>query len=391
MAASRGQILERKSGFTVRVFAGRDAAGKRIYHNQRVTGSKKDAQKVLTAMLQKLDTGELLLNPSLQTVEAYLESWLEDIAKPRLAKKTIGSYTHYLRHKVIPEIGNRKLSRVEPRDVQKIYNGILERGLSPRTVRYTHMVLNSAMKHAVGQRMIPSNPCNHVQLPKLEAAEMNAMNEEEVKAFLEAAKNSRMYVFFDLMLATGLRPSEALALKWRDFDPMKKVLRVVRTLEYVSGKSYFKEPKTKRSRRTIKLHDGTVKLLLDHKQGGGDDLIFPNEQGEPLDVTNVLTRYFKPCLLEAGLAEMATTKRGNPTIRSKFRMYDLRHTHATMLLKANVHPKIVSERLGHASISLTLDTYSHVLPTIQDAAVDAIGASLYTVEEEYESEIPSLN
>ena len=385
---ARGQIIERKNSFTVRVFVGRDANGKRIYRNQRVTGTKKDAQKVLTAMLQKLDTGELLFNPSLLTVKAYLENWLEDIAKPRLGRKTIGSYTHYMQHKVIPQIGNRKLARIEPRDIQKIYNGLLDRGLSPRTVHYTHMVLNSALKHAVGQRMIPSNPCDHVQLPKLEAKEMNAMTEDEVKAFLDAAKRNRMYVYFDLLLATGLRPSEALALHWKDFDPMKKTLRVVRALEYVSGKSYFKEPKTKRSRRTINLHDGTVKLLLDHKQNMGEgELIFANEVGEPFDITNVLTRYFKPCLLEAKLAEMGETKKGNPTILSRFRMYDLRHTHATMLLKANVHPKVVSERLGHASISLTLDTYSHVLPTIQETAVEAIGASLYETSEDAETVI----
>lgn len=385
---ARGQVIERKTGYTVRVFVGRDAKGKRIYRNQRVTGTKKDAKKVLTAMLQKLDTGELLINPSLQTIEEYMKDWLETIAKPRLARRTHQIYTHYVQSKILPEIGKRKISRLEPRDIQKIYSGILERGLSPRTVRYTHMVLNSALKHAVGQRMLPSNPCQHVQLPKLKDREMAAMDDAEIKAFLEAAQTNRMRVYFNLLIATGLRPSEALALKWKDFDPMKKTLRVVRALEYVSGKAYFKEPKTKRSRRTINLHDGTVKLLLDHKEESlKSELIFPSNTGEPLDVSNVLERYFKPCMLKAGLAEEDVTEAGNKVIRSKFRMYDLRHTHATMLLKANVHPKIVSERLGHSSVSITLDTYSHVLPTIQEAAVDAIGASLYEPEVEEETQV----
>ena len=140
----------------------------------------------------------------------------------------------------------------------------------------------------------------------------------------------------------------------------------------------------KRSRRTINLHDGTVSLLLSHKrlESAPGDLIFASAEGTPLNTNNVLNRYFKPCLLEAGLAEIVMTPKGKKKIVSKFRVYNLRHTHATMLLKANVNPKIVSERLGHASVPLTFDTYSHVLPTIQNAAVEAVGASLYAEHHE---------
>ena len=381
MAGSRGQILERNYGFLVRVFVGRDATGTRIYHNQKVTGSKKDAQKILTAILRKLDMGELLLEPSTQTVEAYCEDWLSDIAQGRLAKSTFKNYCHYLRKQVYPAVGKQKLVRLASRDVQKLYGALSARGLSGRTVRYTHTVLNSALEHAVSQRLIPSNPCKYTQLPRLDTKEMNAMNETERAAFMEAATQNRMHVYFALLLATGLRPAEGLALRWGDFDPVGKTLRITRTLEYVSGKAYFKEPKTKRSRRTINLHDGTVALLLEHRQTGlmPGELIFSTLNGEPFNTTNMLNRYFKPCLVEAGLATVETTQKGTERIVSKFRMYDLRHTHATMLLEANVNPKIVSERLGHASVSLTLDTYSHILPTIQDAAVEALGASLYKV------------
>jgi integrase len=379
MASNRGQILPRKYGFLVRVFVGRDATGTRIYDNQKVTGTKKDAQKVLTAVLRKLDMGELLLEPSTQTVEAYCEDWLQTIAQPRLAKSTFKNYCHYMRRQVYPSLGKRKLIRLEPKDVQKLYGEQLGRGLSGRSVRYTHTVLNSALEHAVVQRLIPSNPCKYTQLPKLDTKEMNAMSEVERSVFLEAAVTNRMHAYFALLLATGLRPAEGLALKWSDLDPVGKTLRIVRTLEYVSGKAYFKEPKTKRARRTINLHDGTVALLLEHKQTGmmPGELIFSTLSGEPFYTNNVLNRYFKPCLLAAGLATVGTTAKGTKRIVSKFRMYDLRHTHATMLLEANVNPKIVSERLGHASVSLTLDTYSHILPTIQNAAVEALGASLY--------------
>lgn len=210
------------------------------------------------------------------------------------------------------------------------------------------------------------------------------MSEVERTAFLEASASNRMHTYFALLLVTGLRPAEGLALKWSDFDPIGKTLRIIRALEYVSGKAFFKEPKSKRSRRTINLHDGTVALLLEHKQTGvmPGELIFSTLSGEPFYTNNVLNRYFKPCLLAAGLAAEATTAKGLRRIVSRFRMYDLRHTHATMLLEQNVNPKIVSERLGHASVSLTLDTYSHILPTIQNVAVEALGASLYKTSEQ---------
>jgi integrase len=375
----RGQIIPRKTGFTVRVFTGRKSNGERIIQNQRVTGTKKDAQKVLTAMLRKLDTGELLLNPSKHTVEEYCEYWLENVAKHSIGRSTFKNYCHYLRHKIYPKLGETKLTRVDSTDIQAIYNDLTKRGLSSRTVHYTHVVFSKALKHAVAQRLIPSNPCDHVQKPKHDRKEMNAMTEQEVQGFLLAAQENRLYAYFALLLATGLRPAEGLALRWQDFDPLNKTLVIVRTLEYVSGKVYFKEPKTSRSRRTIQLHDETVKLLLDRRPSNvsDNDLIFASETGTPLSTSNVLNRYFKPCLLKAGLATTEPTAKGSRIV-SRFRLYDLRHTHATMLLKANVNPKVVSERLGHSGIALTLDTYSHVLPTIQKAAVEALGNVLYS-------------
>jgi integrase len=374
---SRGQIIERKTGYTVRVFVGRDGNGKRIYRNQRVTGTKKDAQKVLTAMLRKFDTGDLLLNPSNQTVQDYFEDWLENTAKPRLGNKTFINYRSSLNSRVYPAFGEIKLVKLEPRDIQKLYTEMHNLGLS---VYEIHRVLSSGLNDAVAQRLIPNNPCQQVKKPKRKSKEMKAMSQDEIHAFLNAAQDNRMYVYFDLLLSTGMRPSEGLALKWQDFDPVNKKLHIRRTVENVSGRIEFKEPKTKRSKRTINLHDGTVSLLLQHRsdQATPDDLIFPSKTGGPLNVNNVLERNFKPCLLKAGLAKESMTKQGNRIIKGKFRMYDLRHTHATMLLKANVHPKVVSERLGHASISLTLDTYSHILPTMQETAVEALGQAMYS-------------
>ena len=378
MATTRGQIIPRKKGYTVRIFLGRDAEGNKMYENQRVTGTKKDAQKVLTAMLQKLDMGELISNPSTQTTKEYCEEWLENIARYSISQSTFKNYCHYLRRHIYPKLGRKKLVKVEPSAIQAIYNEMTDRGLSARTVHYAHTVFNKALKHAVAHRLLPSNPCNHVQKPKLVRNEMSAMNEQERQKFLEAAEGNRLYAYFNLLLATGLRPAEGLALKWQDLDSVRKTLTVVRSLEYVSGKAYFKEPKTPSSRRTIKLSEDTVSVLLEYKQESAapGDLMFGTAHGTPLGNSNVLNRYFKPCLLAAGLAEEEETPKGKKIV-SKFRLYDLRHTHATMLMKENVHPKKVSERLGHSSITLTLDTYSHVLPTMQGAAVEALGKILY--------------
>lgn len=322
MASSRGQIIEKGYGFLVRVYIGRDAAGKRIYQNQRVTGTKKDAQKVLTAMLRKLDTGELLLEPSTQTVEAYCEDWLSGVARGRVSKSTFNNYCHYLRKQVYPALGKLKLGRLEARDVQKLYGSLSARGLSGRTVQYTHTVFNSALEHAVAQRLIPSNPCRYTKRPRIEHKEMNAMNVSERTAFLAAAQGNRMGVYFALLLATGLRPAEGLALRWSDFDPAGKALRVTRSLEYVSGEAHFKEPKNRRSRRTINLHDGTISLLLEHRQKGEmpGELIFSTLTGEPFHTSSVLKRYFKPCLVAAGLGTVETTEKGTERVVSKFRM-----------------------------------------------------------------------
>ena len=374
--SNRGQIIERKTGFTVRVFVGRDGTGKRIYRNQRVSGTKKDAQKVMTAMLRKLDTGELLLNPSNQTVQDYFEDWLANTAKPRLGNKTFINYRSSLNSRIYPAFGKIKLVKLESRDIQKLYAEMHNLGLS---VFEVHRVLSSGLNDAVAQRLIPNNPCQQVKKPKRISTEMKAMSQDEIHAFLKAAQGNRLYVYFELLLSTGMRPSEGLALKWQDFDPINKKLQIRRTVENVSGRILFKEPKTKGSKRTINLHDGTVNLLFQYKsdQATPDDLMFPSKTGGPLNVNNVLERNFKPCLLKAGLAKESMTKQGTKKIEGKFRMYDLRHTHATMLLKANVHPKVVSERLGHASISLTLDTYSHILPTMQETAVEALGQAMY--------------
>jgi integrase len=374
MASNRGQILPRNYGFLVRVFLGRDATtGKRLYNNEQVRSTKKkDAEKVLTAMLRKIDTGELLHEPTRMSVKEYLEHWLETAARQKLTARTLDDYEGVLRRYVYPALGLYRLTKLAPVDVQTLYTKMLVpklrggMGLTPRTVINTHRVFSSAVKQAVKWRMLSQNVCHYADLPKSQPQEMHALSESESERFLEAAKGDRCYVLFAVMLGTGLRPGEALALMWKDFDPIKGTMTVQRATETLKGRTTFKPPKTPKSRRSIKLPEHLTSLLLEYEAASPikSALTFPSTKGTPLNERNVVLRHFKPLLSKADLPH-------------EVRLYDLRHTHATLLLKAGVHIKIVSERLGHSSIALTADTYSHVLPGMQDEAASKLNAMLF--------------
>ena len=380
----RGQIIPRKSGFTVRVFTGRDTNGKRNYKNQRVTGTKKDAQEVLTSMLRKLDTGDLLLEPTAMTLAEYLEYWLETSAKSRVSEKTFYMYSDMMRRYVCTKLGKIKLTKLEPNQIQGLYTEMQVGGLSARTVRYTHMVLKHALKQSVKWRMASRNPADYVDLPGHQTKEAKVMDEHQVEQFLDHAKSNRMYVYFALLLGTGMRPGEGLGLRWQDFDAIYRNLTISQAVTMVKNTPKIVKPKTKKSRRSLVLPDHLVSLLLSYKpaEAKETDLIFASQAGTPLSIKNINRRYFKPLLQDLNFGDITDNK-----FKPWYRLYDLRHTHATMLLKAGVHPKIVSERLGHSSITLTLDTYSHVLPSMQDEAAKKINQLMFNKLSEGEQSI----
>lgn len=361
-----GQIIRRsKNSFTVRVFLGRDPrTGKRDYHNETVrTTSKKEAEKVLTALLRKRDMGELLIEPTRMTVREYLEHWLEAAAKPRLAEGTYREYAGILKRYLYDPLGNTRLAKLTPVAIQQVYGEMLGRGLSPRMVRYTHTVFNNALSQAVKWRMLAHNPAHYVDLPKQRRKEMLALSEDEANRFLAKAQGDKHYLLFAVLLGTGLRPSEAVALKWSDFDVAAGALAIQRTWARAAKGFMYQEPKTGRGRR-IELPEHLTRLLAEHQESAQGELIFPSDAGTPLNVRNVYQRHFQTIVKRAKLPK-------------KLRLYDLRHTHATLLLLAGVHAKIVSERLGHASIQITLDTYSHVLPGMQKESAAKLDAMLF--------------
>ena len=368
-----GQIISRgERTWLVRVFLGRDSqTGKRKYHNKTIRGNRKDAQKYLNGVLRDMDLGTFV-EPSAMTLGEYLDQWLESAAKPRLSARVFADYKYLLTLYVRPTLGNKKLADVRPLDIQSLYTQMQDRGLSARSVRYVNAVLSSALKQAVKWRILAQNPATLVELPKQSRKEMQSLSPEDAVKFLEVAAEDRYGLVFTLALITGMRPEEYLGLQWKDIDLQTGVLTVQRALIWRSTLGwYFSEPKTSGSRRSIPIPSSLTRALTDHKRRQAEerlkagpkyqthDLVFANSEGSPLMRRNLVRRHFKPILKRAGLHE-------------SIRLYDLRHSCATLLLAANENPKVVGERLGHASIRMTMDVYSHVLPSMQRAASDKL-------------------
>ncbi|MCY7344934.1 MAG: site-specific integrase [Pyrinomonadaceae bacterium] len=372
----RGQIIEKSKGVWLIRIQQRDSNSKRKSFSETFRGTKSEADKQLTKKLGELDNGTLNAN-SKQTLGEYLDVWLETIAKPRLHQRTFGDYKDLMRLHVRDSLGNIKLSDLKAMHIQKLYGELqTEKKLAARRVRYVHAVLSSALRKAVELDILPRNVAKLVQLPKETKKEMDVLTEAECGLFLNALKGERLETMFSFALATGLRPEEYLALQWKDVDLEKKTASVRRAvIRLPKSKWYFSEPKTKSSRRTLPLPVTLIKELRTHRRKQNEerlklgaawqnhDLVFPSEVGTPSTHSNI-TQVYKRVLKNAEL-------------RTSLRLYDLRHSHATLLLKAGVHAKVVSERLGHSTIALTLDVYSHVLPSMQAEAAAHLETMLY--------------
>ena len=365
MARKTGQIVGRgRHRWLVRVFLGCDReTRKRRYHNRIVRGPVRHAQIYLNKVLREHDLGRQVESAEI-TLNEYLDRWLETAAKPRLREKSYRSYESLLRRYVRPLLGPRNLAAICPLDVQAVYQQLVERGLSARTIRYTHSVLRSSMRQAIRWRLLAEDPTNGAQLPRQRRRELRVLTTEQSRLFLEAALRTHYGPVFAVALTTAARPSEYLALKWQDINWEQGTVSIARTLERVSGAWRFAETKRARSRRMIKLQEWVLELLkpLSTKTNpesacgrshGVADLIFTTPSGQSIPSDKLATT-FKSILRMAGVPKM--------------RLYDLRHTGATLALAAGVPPKVVSEQLGHASAAFTLDIYLHVLPHMQEQA-----------------------
>ena len=271
-------------------------------------------------------------------------------------------------HHLIPSLGSMVLAQLKPEHLQRYYSEKLSGGLSAQTVRHHHTALHKALQTAVEWGLIFRNAADAVRAPYVQRADMQTWNEDDITRFLDVAKDSPYYALFYTALFTGMRRSELLALRWSDLDLLLCHVYVSRSLHVLrGGKVVFRPPKTAKGRRMIALSPSAVSVLRKHKEKQemerlflgktltNEDLVFSHFDGTPL-LPNTVTHAWIKMVRGAGLKAI--------------RLHDARHTHASLMLKQGAHPKIVQERLGHSSIQITLDTYSHVASGLQEAAAE---------------------
>jgi integrase len=329
--------------------------------NRKLTKALLDQQKGLPTVNER------------QTVSRFFTTWLES-AKPSLRTRTYVTYEGLIRLHAEPSIGRLVLSRLTPQHLQSLYTACLSKGLSPQSVRHLHAVIHRGLEQAIRWNLVQRNVADLVTPPRVQRHEMRTLTPDQAKTFLQAVRGDRLEALYVLALTTGMRLGELLALRWQDVDIEGNSLSVRGTLLRTQGSLTISEPKTAGSRRHVSIGSLAVDALNRHKvnqtaerllKGSGwheNGLVFANEVGRPLEDTNVRRRSFEPLLAKAELP--------------RIRFHDLRHTAATLLLGEGIHPKIVSERLGHSRVGITLDLYSHVTPTMQQQAAKTIEALL---------------
>jgi integrase len=365
-----GALYRRADGeWCAAISAGYDAAGKR---RRRVVygATKKEVQDKLKDEHQTgfVETGRV-------TVAGFLCQWLESTVKPSVAPTTHLRYEQTVRLHIVPHLGSLRLRKLAPVHIAGMYDAQRKAGASARHQQMAGLVLQKALKHAVRLRLLAHNPCVDIDKPRPQRREMRVWDRDQANEFLTAAKSDRLYALYVLAITTGMRQGELFGLEWSDIDFDGAVVVVNRTLEEIRGMFRTKEPKTAKGRRRIDLPKIALDALHDHRkamlaEGYLSGPVFCDRNGGYLRKSNVVRRSFQGTIAKAHKAanEKAAKVKSDAVLLPAIRFHDLRHTAATLLLLAGENVKVVSERLGHATIMITLDTYAHVLPTMQKAA-----------------------
>jgi integrase len=365
-----GSIGRRKDGLYMARYTVQTATGtkrKTLYGKTRSEVSAK-LSKALTDR-----EGGLTYDAGKQTVEEYLARWLSNSVRDTVRQRTYERYESIVRVHLAPAIGKVKLKALTPDHVRGLYRKKLDGGLAPRTVLHIHRTLSKALKQATDDGLIPRNAAAPVKPPRPSREEIRPLNREQVRALFEAAREDRLEALYVVAVTAGLRRGELQGLKWEDLDLEAGTLQVQRTLSEPKGGYVFEAPKSGKG-RNVRLTRKAMAALREHRKRQLEErmqkaglwreqgLVFPSAVGTPLWGGN-LNRAFKTLLKRAGLPH-------------SFRFHDLRHTCATLLLRQGVNPKFVQELLGHRDVSLTLNTYSHVLLDMGDVAASAMDEAL---------------
>jgi integrase len=338
-----GSIEQRgPRSWRLRVYLGADPdTGRALYARHTVTGSKSEARAQLNRMVADAQVGMLTAAGS-QTVDEYLDHWIADVAGARVRFNTLEQYRATLKRYVRPKLGRLRLTDLHPQHIQGVITELARSGLKPRTVQLAHATLRAALNDALRLNLVPRNAALSVRLPKMNRPRPASLSAAQVGQLLEHLAGDHYEPLVRFLVHTGLRPSEAAALQWGDVDVTAKTLQVRRTMRRFKGEWRVSEPKSERSRRTLSLSAGALAAIA--AQQRDQAWVFTTPEGYPVDMRKVADGHLKPALRRAGLDDA-------------FKLYNLRHTHATLLLESGADVKTVSDELGHSTIVLTLDTY----------------------------------
>ncbi len=366
--------------------------GKRKQKWQTIQGTKKEAERKLTEILHSLSTG-MYVEPSKLTVGEFLEKWLKTSAKTTVSGKTFERYSEIVNRRLIPVIGSIPLLKLTPLRIQSCYSEWLiggrldgkEGGLSAQTVLHHHRVLREALNQAVRWQLMPRNPADAVDPPKPQRKEMKALDAAQMAWLLEVARGTRFYLPVLLSMTTGMRRGEFLALRWSDVDLLTATVTINRSIEQTNEGIKFKSTKGKRGRLVI-LPSIVIEALNDHKatQAAQKRLLGDGYADLGLICAKEDGNIWKPDTMTSDFGDLAD-RAGLTGVR----LHDMRHSHATQLLLQGVNPKIVSERLGHSTVGITLDIYSHILPGMQEQAATKIDVALRTAIRKQQSSKPT--
>lgn len=379
----KGHVRKRGSKWCFVLDIGRDeTTGKRKQKWFSGFNTKKEAERAMVEKLNELNQGAFI-EPSRTPLKDYLVRWLKDHAEINCAPKTHEGYSYIIHQHIIPDIGSITLDKLKPIHIQNYYTKKITEGrkdgkggLSHQSVLHHHRLLHKALEQAVKWQIIAINPAKAVTPPKPQKAQINVLDRDGVRKLLEGAKGKYFYESVFLAINTGMRRGEIFGLRWGDIDFENKTISVRQTLQRIKGKGLIlrKTTKTNGSRRSIAVTDAVLDMFkwIKTKQKRNklklgpvyqdNDLVFANEDGTPINIDYV-SREFGRLVKRLDIPYVS--------------FHDLRHTHATLLLQQGEHPKIVSERLGHSSISITMDTYSHVMPNMQKEAARKLDDFLF--------------
>ena len=366
----RGHIKKRGRNYCIVMSTGYKPDGRRIRQWETVGPDKKAAEKRLAELLRELDNGTYV-KPTKETLKVFMLDWLAYV-KNNLAASTHNGYEHIVRkHINQSRLANIPLSQITTAHLRSYFdqklNGDKEGNskLSPRTVRHHYMVLREAMQTALQWGRVQRNILDTIAPPKCKRYEGRTISKKDMGKLLEPAQQTDYYALFFTDIHTGMRLSEILGLRWGDIDFLLNEIQVRRTLHRYKGETIISDTKTAGSRRNIKMTAPSRAVLLDHyemRKGVSaalgcaftdDSYVFCHDDGMPL-LPNSVSHAWTKLVRKVGLKGV--------------RFHDCRHNHATALFKQKLHPKIVSEMLGHSSVMITLDMYSHVTPSLQEEA-----------------------